>query len=204
MRWRTRSQRKADAKACRSPVLYSLVQCLCGRAKGAQHPMSIILPEAGVSRAGFIPVNSYLHYLAYHLPILLMGPGGQAQPVPSFTEASVRGERRRLYLIGLDPGNSSAKAAMYGPDGRIVTVSVPAVVADEQELAAGRPATTYYQSKEAGGAFGAGRHIGEDAILYHGRSLPTGSTRERLSDPRYLPYLLQVIIELLLIAGYAP
>lgn len=167
--------------------------------------MSITLPEAGVSSAGFIPVNSYLHYLAYHLPILLQGPDGHAHPVPAFIEASVHGESRRLYLIGLDPGNSAAKAAMYGSDGRIVTISVPAVVAEEQDLAAGRPATTYYERSAAGGSSALpGRHIGEDAILFSGRSLPTGSTRERLSDPRYLPYLLQVTIELLIAAGYPP
>jgi hypothetical protein len=164
----------------------------------------ITLPASGISSAGFIPVNSYLHHMAYGLPILLKGPGETTMPVPASIEVPIHGETRKLFLIGLDPGNSAAKAAMYSPDGRIVTISVPAVVADEQELAAGTPATTYYEHSQAGEEPKVGRHIGEDAILFHGRSLPTGSTRERLSDPRYLPYLLQVIIELFLKAGYPP
>jgi hypothetical protein len=125
-------------------------------------------------------------------------------PVPAYIEAPIHGETCKLFLIGLDPGNSGAKAAMYRPDGRIVTISVPAVVADEQELAAGIPTTTYYEHSQAEEEPKIGRHIGEDAILFHGQSLPAGSTRERLSDPRYLPYLLQVTIELFLKAGYPP
>jgi len=170
---------------------------------------------------GFVPVTSYEHFWLNHLPIFIERQGNTI-PVPAFIDLFVSGQARKLFLVGIDPGNSAAKYAMYSPQGHIVTLSVPAVVTQAKALATGDQLTTYQQiphpsllKEEARTAQGheglwneegapPGEWIGEEAIRQDGTSLPTGSTRERMHDPRYAPFLMEGLIELFLKAGYSP
>ncbi len=163
--------------------------------------MSLVASVPKDTHFGYIPEHSYLDHMIHTLPIVVKVKG-KTVPVPAFVEALRRGITKHLFLIGLDPGNSAMKLAMYDASGRIVTHYVPAIVAPAQEFGTGTLPVTYHERFDDGSLL-MGTWIGEQALKY-GASLPTGNTAERLNDPRYIPFLLQTIIELIIKAGYPP
>src|ERR1700730_450378 len=105
--------------------------------------MTITTSHTGTTQ-GFVPVTSYEHFWLHHRPIFIEQQGSTI-PVPAFIELPLNGQERQLFLVGIDPGNSAAKYAMYSPQGHLVTRSVPAVLTQAKALATGDQLTTYQQ-----------------------------------------------------------
>src|ERR1700682_5920340 len=97
--------------------------------------MTITSTPSGTTQGG-VPATSYEHCWVNHLPIMIEREG-RTMPVPAFLELHITGRARKLFLVGIDLGNSAAKYAMYSPHGEIITHSVPAVVTQAKALATG-------------------------------------------------------------------
>ena len=186
----------------------------------AQHVVEHI-PET----VGYMPVSSYLWHFINDRPIklkLVTASGEETGQVISVPAWAVQGEQR-LYKVGLDLGNNGPKAAMYDEQGRTVVAHLQAVVKTVQDLAAGDMGTVFEEMiqqpkardqkemPQRGDAqaevedISLGREwVDSLAIEHDGVSLSKGTTRARVSDPRYPRFLMYAVAHLFQKAGYKP
>jgi hypothetical protein len=144
---------------------------------------------------------SLLAHLSRNEPLTNRHGGGVLRHIPCQERKATREQQaaHMALLAVLDNGNDALKGTMpHRVQPTLATIRIITAYAPARILRAGAGIPTW-QVNDSEPFW-----IGEDALrMGKGESLPIGTTRDRLPDPRFQRFLIADLVELLRLAGYA-